>query len=219
MAARAIDTEKAAALRPASRGDSRKKELADIAERMFLRHGYADTTMNMIAKEAHASKETLYRYFSSKEALLSEIVHARALRLSHPPESAAPDGPPDEVLFELGCRLLTTLTQISGVGLVRVVVAETPRAPELGDLFWSQGPLHVQNNLVAYLTKACASGFLRCEDPELAARLFIGAVLAAHQLKALISKPALDLEEVEIKRHVAGAVTMFMRCYGAVAHR
>jgi TetR/AcrR family transcriptional regulator, mexJK operon transcriptional repressor len=201
--------------RNASRGESRKKELADVAERMFLQHGFSDTTMNMIAKEAHASKETLYRHFLSKEVLFSEIVRRRAARVFDPHELACDEGPPSQILFRLGCRVLRALTRPGSLDLFRVVVAETPRAPELGRLFWSQGPVHVQRSLSAYLTGAHKKGTLVCENAEMAARLFLGAAIATHQTLALVSSPAFEIGDAEIESHVAGAVEMFLSRFGA----
>jgi TetR/AcrR family transcriptional regulator, mexJK operon transcriptional repressor len=210
-----IENDDVRTARPASRGESRKKELADVAERMFLQHGFSDTTMNMIAKEARASKETLYRHFLSKEALFSEIVHRRATRVFDPRELACDEGPPSQILFRLGCRVLRALTRPDSLDLFRVVVAETPRAPELGRLFWSQGPVHVQRSLSAYLTAAHKKGTLVCENAETAARLFLGAAVASHQTLSLVSSPAPEIDDAEIELHIAAAVEMFLSRYGA----
>jgi TetR/AcrR family transcriptional repressor of mexJK operon len=173
--------------------------------------------MNMIAKEAHASKETLYRHFLSKEALFSEIVHSRATRLFDPHELACDEGAPGQTLFGLGYRLLRALTRADSLNLYRVVIAETPRAPDLGRLFWLQGPMHVQRTLSAYLAAADEKGALACAKPDIAARLFLGAVIASHQALALVSAPSVDIDDDEIEAHVAGAVEMFLSRYGVRA--
>jgi len=53
--------------------EKRKKELLEAAIKVFAQKGYADTTMDNIAKDAKVSKGMLYEYFSSKEDLLVEI--------------------------------------------------------------------------------------------------------------------------------------------------
>ena len=60
------------------RGEKRRDEIAAVAERVFLELGFNDTTMQIVASRAGASKETLYRHFGSKEGLFSEVVRARA---------------------------------------------------------------------------------------------------------------------------------------------
>lgn len=44
------------------------------AATLFMRNGYAGTTMDDVAEEAHVSKRTLYNNFTSKEALFREVV-------------------------------------------------------------------------------------------------------------------------------------------------
>ena len=70
--------------RKVPRGPTRRMELAAIAEKVFLKHGYVETTMQMIASEAGSSKETLYRHFASKEALFAELIGARAAAIAGP---------------------------------------------------------------------------------------------------------------------------------------
>jgi TetR/AcrR family transcriptional regulator, mexJK operon transcriptional repressor len=197
------------------RGEVRKQELAEIAERVFLRNGFADTTMQMIAKEARASKETLYRYFVCKESLFSEIVRHRAARILGPDGAIDRDAPPAEALFRFGYSLLRALIKPEGVALYRVVIAETPRAPELGRVFWSEGPRHVQEQLTNYLAAAIDKGELTCKDPVLACRLFLGAVAANHQAMALTASPFTPPSEDQAQDHVREAVAMFMARYQA----
>ncbi|MFE0017752.1 TetR/AcrR family transcriptional regulator [Mesorhizobium sp. NPDC059054] len=54
-------------------------ELLDCAQRLFFEHGYDNTTVNDIIREAGLSKGAFYHYFASKEALL-EALAARVAR-------------------------------------------------------------------------------------------------------------------------------------------
>jgi TetR/AcrR family transcriptional repressor of mexJK operon len=204
-------------MRPSARGEARKKELAEVAERVFLRLGFSDTTMQTIATEARASKETLYRHFISKEALFSEIVHNRAMTIFGPSGVLEPEAPPADILFRVGYNLLQTMTRPDSLALYRVVIAETPRVPELGCLFYAEGPAHVQEQLAAYLAGAIARKRVSCSDPASACRLFLGAVIANYHILALITAPAAPPTDASIRRHVEEAVTMFMARYAAAA--
>ena len=51
----------------------RKKEIMDVALRLFGTFGYHATSISHIAKEAGISKGLIYNYFESKEQLLKEI--------------------------------------------------------------------------------------------------------------------------------------------------
>jgi AcrR family transcriptional regulator len=52
----------------------RRLEIIEAAMRLFARHGYAGTTMQMIAAEAESSVGYLYLHFAGKQRLVTEIV-------------------------------------------------------------------------------------------------------------------------------------------------
>lgn len=53
--------------------DARRIRILEAAERAFARHGFHGATMQIVAAEARMSAGNLYRYFSSKEALVSGL--------------------------------------------------------------------------------------------------------------------------------------------------
>jgi AcrR family transcriptional regulator len=190
-------------------------ELAEVAERLFLRHGFAETTMQMIALEAEASKETLYRHFASKEALFAELINARAAAVAGPQSALARDEPPATALFELGMNLMNLMMKGEAPSLFNVIIADARRAPDLARIFYDQGPGATLKRLTAYLRSATQRGQLRCPDPRQAAKLFLGAVISHHHLHCLIGQPPAPLSSVEMKEHVRAAVEMFVSHFGA----
>jgi AcrR family transcriptional regulator len=184
-----------------------------VAEEAFLEHGFADTTMQTIASRAGASKETLYRHFSSKEALFAEVVGRRAQHIAGPESALSSTAPPRRVLFELGCGLLRLMTHGEAVPLLRLVIAESARTPELGAILYAKGPGATLERLTDYLRAATARGELNCRRPERAAKLFIGAVITNYRVQALINPPKTPVAEAEIRDHARGAVAMFLAYY------
>ncbi|MGA8172390.1 MAG: TetR/AcrR family transcriptional regulator [Methylocystis sp.] len=203
----------ACAARRVPRGPQRREQLVCVAEQVFLESGFAETTMQTIASRAGASKETLYRHFASKEALFAEVVGRRAAQVSGSESALSLGGPPRRVLFELGCGVLTLMTQGEAVPLLRLVIAESTRTPELGAILYAKGPAATLNLLTDYLRGATQRGELRCRRPEQAARLFIGAVIANYRVRALIDPPKTPIGEKEIRAHVRAAVAMFLAYY------
>ena len=205
---------KEAVSRKVPRGEKRREELIDVAEKIFFERGYADTTMQMIAEAAGASKETLYRHFESKELMFAEIVSRKARLISGPDGAIARGGSPQVVLSALGTSLLTTVCTGKGSFLFRTVVAEAAWTPELGDLFYVRGPGLTVGRLTQYLTDATARGELCCDDPAVAARLFLGAVAAQFHLRRLLQSNWKPPGPSEIDRHVKAAVSMFLKEFG-----
>jgi len=54
--------------------EERRKELIDIAERLFSEKGYEQTAVSDIVREAEVAQGTFYYYFKSKEEILDAIV-------------------------------------------------------------------------------------------------------------------------------------------------
>src|SRR5690554_3974167 len=50
-----------------------KKSIVETAIKLFEKQGYNYTTIEQIAEEVDISKVTLYNYFPSKEAIVSEF--------------------------------------------------------------------------------------------------------------------------------------------------
>ncbi len=70
---------------------ARRKQLLEVAEELFLQHGYAKTSVSRIVKTAGVAQGTFYLYFSSKEAILLELRRGvlRRLRRAFKEASAA----------------------------------------------------------------------------------------------------------------------------------
>ena len=195
------------------RGAKRRAEIVSVAERVFLKRGFADTTMQMIASLAGGSKETLYRHFASKEALFAEIVDRRATLISGPQSALARDEEPKAALSELGFGLMRLIMRSDTSLLLKIVVAEASRSPQLARVFYARGPGATLDRLTGYLRVATRRGQLDCPQPLLAAKLFIGSVVAQHHLHVLIGQPPAGPSESEMRKHVHAAVMMFLARY------
>jgi TetR/AcrR family transcriptional repressor of mexJK operon len=202
------------AARRVPRGEKRREEIAAVAERVFLRRGFSETTMQIIAEEAGASKETLYRHFTSKEGLFSEVIRNRSVRITGGEEGElSVGGAPRQILGDLGLNLLRFLVSPDSLALYRAIVAEIPREPELGRIFYAQGPGRLLKQLANYLASATRCGKLCCGEPELAAKLFIGSIVASHQILALLAPDEETFSDLKIRTHVNEAVSMFLARY------
>ncbi len=200
------------------RGDTRREEVAAVAQRIFLERGYNQTTMQAIAEQAGASKETLYRHFGSKEGLFAEIVREKAAQIAlRLDEEMTLHSNPRDILTRVGAKLINTLICCDVLSFYVWIVAETPRAPELGRIFYELGPAMVRSNLKDYLERATAQNLLCCENPMLAAKLFLGSIMADIHLRALTVGVADGIDEAEINERVDGAVSMFLARYGPPA--
>src|SRR5688572_24334037 len=54
--------------------NAKEQEVLDVATEYFLRHGYRGASINAMARSARISKESIYRYFSSKQQLFEAVI-------------------------------------------------------------------------------------------------------------------------------------------------
>jgi hypothetical protein len=97
--------------------------------------------------------------------------------------------------------------------LLKIVVAEAPHSPQLAKVFYARGPGATLEKLTDYLRVATRRGQLDCPQPLLAAKLFIGSVVAQHHLYSLIGQPPAAPSDSEMRKHVHAAVMMFLARY------
>jgi len=196
------------------RGETRRCEVAAVAQRIFLERGYHQTTMQAIAEEAGASKETLYRHFGSKEGLFAEIVREKSIQIATSmDEDITLHASPEDVLSRVGYALLKTLSCGDVLAFYGWVIAETPRAPELGRIFYDVGPAVLRAKLRDYLERATTQKILCCDNPSVAMKLFIGSIVSDVHMRALVLGLKEGLEEAEIREQVDAAVAMFLARY------
>src|SRR6266436_8007055 len=127
-----------------TRAQQTHERLRAAAHRLFLQQGYLATSIDAILVEAGiSSKETLYRHYTSKEQLFIDVLGH--LTLSQPgftEKLAALPTPHDlpslrQALMQLSREILSMMRQPEYLALVRIIIAEAPRFPQLGTLFFS----------------------------------------------------------------------------------
>jgi len=59
---------------------SPRDRILSAARRLFFRHGFSQVTTDMLAREASASKATLYKHFNDKHDILSAVVNGEGGR-------------------------------------------------------------------------------------------------------------------------------------------
>ena len=121
---------------------AKRAAILDGARAVFMREGFAQGSMDAVAAEAGVGKQTIYRHFRSKEALVHALVEAMcAPEVLQPLRSSLPA---PERLRELLLTLAAGVAGPDSVRLYRAIVAEADRMPGLGRLFWEAGPRQVR---------------------------------------------------------------------------
>src|SRR5580693_8119226 len=65
------------------RSDRKHRQIMQAATKTFVAAGYDGTSMDEIAAKASVSKQTIYKHFSDKDRLFTEIVLATTQQVDH----------------------------------------------------------------------------------------------------------------------------------------
>ena len=196
-----------------NRRDKRRRAILDAARDLFLEKGYEATTLGDIVTRSGGSLATLYELFGNKPGLLKAMVTERCASIAEFIDGVAlTDLEPAEALGEIARRLFDQLNDPAGIALFRVIIAEAPRLPELGQQFYEAGPVAGRRIMAEYLARQTARGALAVDDPEAAAVFFFHMLLGERQLRLLCGLPVAE-DERELDRHIGGTVASFMRLY------
>lgn len=160
---------------------AKRAQIARAARTLFLAQGYAATSMDAVTAEAGVSKQTLYSYFGTKLDLLASVLHVELSRL----ELAPPASDPPTTVAELRrllvdfCAMFTERLMVpDSVALLRLVLAEAFRVPELRESVRDALPAQVLARTEALLGHANAIGIIRTSNLRLSARMFVGPLMS-----------------------------------------
>lgn len=184
------------------------------AQRTFLASGFGAVSMDAIAREAGASKATLYAYFSSKEELFGAVVAREGERYFG--GFSARELDPHDVetsLTEVARRFLELVLSPDAIAVNRITIAEAVRFPQLGEVFWRAGPERTRTQIEAFLRRAHEAGTLSVADPKLAAEQFISLMRGDLHLRQLLRLDA-PVEPAELDAAASSAVATFLRAFG-----
>ncbi len=194
--------------------EARRRAILDVARDVFLNQGYAAASMSEIAARVGGSKGTLYNYFRSKEELFAAFMVDAC---QGPANTAYHDLPPGDgdlraALEEFGFRFLTFLLQEPVMAVHRLVVAEAGRFPELGRVFYENGPKKGEEKMKLFFATAMDAGRMRRVEPLVAARWFKDLVLAGIYSRALWGVLGEAPPEM-LRRHAREAAGIFMAAF------
>jgi TetR/AcrR family transcriptional regulator, mexJK operon transcriptional repressor len=179
-----------------------------------LERGFAATSTDAIAEEAGVSKRTLYAYYPNKEVLLSDVLQQvikgdGAAWL--PAQSTITLEQPDQLrplLVNMAHEFIKLYMQPDYLALVRVIINETPKLPQLGELFRAAVPERSLQILIRLLQQGQEKGMVNVPDLEAAARLYVGAFLTHVVLGGLLEGRT---PRVPDSRHIENIVDLYLK--------
>ncbi|KAB8189120.1 TetR family transcriptional regulator [Nonomuraea phyllanthi] len=192
-----------------SREDAKVRQIRQAAKALFLRHGFAAVSTAALAREAGVSKETLYSRYPNKEAVLADVlehlISAGRLRTSATSSPRTRDEV-DGALRSLARELSGELMEREYIELARIVIAETPRLPHVGEIFRLSVPERAFELTTDLLMAGRKAHVIRDLDMVTAARLFVGPLVVHALTNVLLVAPQIARDTptppLDVDKHV-----------------
>jgi TetR/AcrR family transcriptional repressor of mexJK operon len=202
----------------AGRSERKRQGILVAATELFLRDGYLGTNMDEVANLARVSKQTVYKQFSSKEALFIEIVTRMTNAGSDAVHNAVPPfvdgGDLAQYLRDYAYRQLRVVLTPKLMQLRRMVIGEVGRFPELGRNLYEAGPKRAMAAFAATLSNFGERGLLSIEDPATAASHFNWLVMSAPLNQVMLLGDNAIPSRAQLRRHAEQGVRIFLAAYG-----
>jgi AcrR family transcriptional regulator len=152
--------------------------LVTVARKLFLEHGYANVSMQAIAKEAGMTKGAPYYYFASKEALFLEVSRQVLQSLRDAVTTVFEgDGPLESRLGDALRVVVSSTSDDLSTWLIDLKLVLNPD-DQLALVEGLLGSHELSDLFLPIFREAQAGGDLNRVSPEVAARVFTRLVMS-----------------------------------------
>lgn len=173
--------------------ESRQEKIREGAMQVFVEKGFANATMQDIARKAGVSKRDIYQLFADKTALFTEVVQSRRhLVLALPRPAGEKDAP-----LETLCRIFRLDAEDRDAAerdaLMQLIFRESAIFPDLNALLYDAGILRFREDLIDWLDLCIDDGRLpSCDTARLAGMLMdvvFGALFPRRMRRSPVDRP------------------------------
>lgn len=190
-----------------------RAHIVEAAKEVFLAGGFADTTMDEIARVAHISKHTLYAHFRDKAELFEAVIVQDMQRFQNMPDLTRDRRAPEEVLYEAARWIYDNHVAASTIAMNRVLIGA---AVNFGALIERHHAFRFQASvswIKDYIQSLADRGVLAIRDPSRAAVRF--ALMASEGSQTVMGRAPAGRKDRE--HYATSTVALFMRGVAASA--
>lgn len=199
------------------RSGHKREEILASARSLFLKEGYADTGMEVVARAAGVSTATLYAYFPSKADLFKAIVLETVTSVGAPVrEAVRVKGDARTRLTALAIAYATFLSRADTRAMFRMVTSERRRFEDVAEYFLQSARAELGGAAIAVINDLSKAGELKVDKASWAAGQLMGMLDHATLVLGLLAgddtlchRPVKDIAE--------DAVETFLARYGVKA--
>ena len=195
---------------PRDEAEELTQHIVAVAAGLFIRNGYAGTSIEAVAEQAQVGKNTIYRRYPTKSDLFQAVVD-REMEIVLPPiETIITGEDPTTILRHLATTLVEAALRPETTALQRLVIAEAERFPEIAAICMSRANEHAIAFARAILERLKKGGVRGSTDLDFAAEQFVACVAYGPHIYALHGRRDLTTRKA-VARYVERVVALFMK--------
>ena len=171
------------------KSEEKRRQILNCATDLFLQNGFTNTSMDMVAKEAGVSKQTVYSHFNNKDDLYTAVIDAKcrqyrldASRLEDCHESM------QDVLMAIANQTVSLLQDPEVIAMYTVVIGEANNNPRVAELFYVAGPLQSVET-VARIIHSYAPDTLTEQQARAIATDFFNLLKSDFHMRSMLQLP------------------------------
>jgi AcrR family transcriptional regulator len=155
------------------RSDRAHRAILDAARELLVQDGFADLRLEHVAARAGVGKATIYRRWTSKEALALELL----MELAAPHLAIEDSGDTRSELLAAVTNAMRALTDTPFGPVIRALLSQIAINSSLGDPFRASVVQARRDEVGRVIARGIARGDLRPDvEPEVATELLVGPV-------------------------------------------
>ena len=155
-----------------------RRQILKAAATIFLANGYERSSMELVAKGSGAGRRTVYNHFRSKKALFDATVAVlwEGMPLDKIIRQRENSSPPEQALTEIGYAIAEFWAPDEAIALMRMVISEGQRFPELVESFITFGRGPARQAVADFLRSLTKTKEFDIRDPDHVALQFISLI-------------------------------------------
>ncbi|SDA35839.1 TetR/AcrR family transcriptional regulator [Sphingomonas sp. NFR15] len=178
----------------------KRAAIVEAARKAFLRDGFAGASMEGIAQDAGVSIMTLYRHAEGKDDLFAAVIES-ACHPEDQDERARLDGVLQKSLAEIlafvGVMFQNRLSGAETTSLLRVVMTEMRRFPQLGEMAYRGLIGTHEQALLDFLSDRPETRDLSAVQRHRISAAFFDRLVGLDSYRGLLGLPAATEEEMQ----------------------
>ncbi len=195
-----------------SKNETKRKQILAAATILFTEQGYASTSMDLIAKQAEVSKQTVYSHFGSKDELFSAAIQHKCESSQMFDLSSFDLSDPQSTLLSLAHRFINVLTSKEGLAIHKVCAFESKAYPQLSELYYQAGPIRITGEVAELMKAFNQKNILSIKNPWHAALQFLNLMKGELWMQMEFNiKDKVSSQEVD--DYLSSSVALFIRGY------